>query len=767
MENEEIKFQLGVGVRNTKENLKHISLSELHQSISVAKIGGVSYMDSINSIRNSPYKSENAQKTKTRLPFVIPSVHLLDDKIGRDPMKHLGVVGLDLDFPELFNRDERMKSAYEAKKRIKDDPFVILAFFSPQYGVKIFVKVPPSIKEHERNHHAVALYFANKYGFEHDRGANGMKKYCFLSYDPEPVYNPNCLIYDAGDSNYESNQQDIESVTNTPSSERNERKEPSKEPNENSLKLSIELAVSSIVQNKKDITGKEPDWYRIGCAFSSLGEWGREYFHEVSQFHPTYSQKECDDKFNHCLNSNNGKINIGTFFHYCKLNNVSFQQFTPGHSKIQSADSKAQGVDTSILEELPSLNPLVFDQLPKPLEELCKLFPEGRRRDILFFAMLTVLAAAFHKIHGIFFGKKVKPILFTMVIAPPASGKSTAVWAKRLGELIDSYLQGLYQTEVETHVANEGKGPSPIPKMLFVPGNSSLSGILQVLSGLESAIIFETETDIVAAVFSTEFGNYSPILRALYEQEEASLYRKTNKEHIRITDSSVSLFLIGTPSQLPHLIKGGADGLYSRFCLYGFAERPQYLSPFKSVPTNLDDHFEQAGRYIFDIYNKMRTGQDYAFRFTDSQIEIFDKKLAIWQSQALNSHGSNAVSVVNRLGQMIFRIAMILTVLRTKFNGDQNCHDVDFDSAMMIGDTLRIPSLGILTSFPEPTTTPSSEGKTIERFFNSLGQSFSYAEAIALHKDFGISERSAKRYISTLEKSSRIVKDSRGIYSRR
>jgi hypothetical protein len=768
MQIDELTFQSGVAVYKTEQKLIQITLAELKQSISVGKYQGLSFLETINSIRTSGYKSATAQKLKPKLPFFVPSVHLRDDKIGNEPVLHLGLVGIDLDFPELFNRDERMRKVYEAKKKIANDPYVLLAFYSPQFGLKIFPKVPPSLKNHDRVHHKVAHYFANKYGFEHDRGANGLKKLCFLSYDPEPIFNPHCLTFDPIDFEYgDSAVDDDVSVTELKEQpkklEAKQTSELSQQSLDEQLKLDIHFAVDFITQNKTDITVIESDWFRLGHAFASLGEIGREYFHTISQFYPRYSRKQCDEQFDYCLNTGDGRIKIGTFFYIAKKYSVPLRKKDYSSNEFKEAISHS-----SILEELPSLDPQIYDQLPPPLGELCKLFPAGRRRDILLLAMITVLAPIFNKVYGLFFGKKVIPILFTMVLAPPASGKSIATWAKKLGTFVDGYLQGLYQTELETHVANNGKEPDkPIPLMLFIPGNSSQAGILQIFSRLESGVIFETESDIISAIFSTDFGNYSPILRALYEQEESSSYRKTGKEHLKIQDSAISVFLTGTPSQLPHLIKGGADGLYSRFNLYGFAEKPKYLSPFRSVPEDLSDHFDQAGRLIFDIYNRMRSSKESIFKFTSSQMDVFEKQNEEWQAQADNSHGKDGVSVVNRLGQIIFRISMVLTVLRTKFHGDQICHDFDFDTAMKIGDTLRIHSLGILTTFPEPAKMVTFEGKTIDRFLQSLPRSFTYAEAVAQHKEFGITDRSAKRYISLLEKDGRIVKDYRGAYTKR
>ena len=57
------------------------------------------------------------------------------------------------------------------------------------------------------------------------------------------------------------------------------------------------------------------DWFAIGCALANeFGEWGRDYFHQASQYHPKYSRQETDKQFSACLNGTNKRYKIGTFF---------------------------------------------------------------------------------------------------------------------------------------------------------------------------------------------------------------------------------------------------------------------------------------------------------------------------------------------------------------------------------------------------------------------------------------------------------------------
>lgn len=80
-------------------------------------------------------------------------------------------------------------------------------------------------------------------------------------------------------------------------------------------KSQVEQAIQRLTQNRTDITGSEPTWFRIACAFANeFGEWGRDYFHQVSQFHPEYDACKTDRKFDHALKGQFLQIGIGTFF---------------------------------------------------------------------------------------------------------------------------------------------------------------------------------------------------------------------------------------------------------------------------------------------------------------------------------------------------------------------------------------------------------------------------------------------------------------------
>ena len=90
----------------------------------------------------------------------------------------------------------------------------------------------------------------------------------------------------------------------------------------------LEYLITQIENDKKDITGSYDTWLKIGFAIADhFGEDGRNYFHRVSQFHPEYDSKVCDNQFDKCLGGNGSGITIKSFFHLCFVIVVFFVMY--------------------------------------------------------------------------------------------------------------------------------------------------------------------------------------------------------------------------------------------------------------------------------------------------------------------------------------------------------------------------------------------------------------------------------------------------------
>lgn len=128
----------------------------------------------------------------------------------------------------------------------------------------------------------------------------------------------------------------------------------------------LEYLITQIENDKKDITGSYDTWLKIGFAIADhFGEDGRNYFQRVSQFHPEYDSKVCDDQFNKCLGGNGSGITIKTFFHLCFQNNIFV---LPKSSTAELANNhiSSNPINSSNNLHIRSLNEMIIRSKTEP-----------------------------------------------------------------------------------------------------------------------------------------------------------------------------------------------------------------------------------------------------------------------------------------------------------------------------------------------------------------------------------------------------------------
>ena len=90
----------------------------------------------------------------------------------------------------------------------------------------------------------------------------------------------------------------------------------------------IDSVISQIEESGVDITSSYDNWVRIGFALANtFGDEGRDYFHRVSRFYPTYDHDDCNQKYSDLLastqnNSEDRQVTIATFFEICREQGV-------------------------------------------------------------------------------------------------------------------------------------------------------------------------------------------------------------------------------------------------------------------------------------------------------------------------------------------------------------------------------------------------------------------------------------------------------------
>lgn len=127
-------------------------------------------------------------KSKTELKTQLPSICFsgkFSYRKNEALIKHSGLVAIDFD--HLGDKYDDFRS------RIINDQYTFIAFRSPSGdGMKVVVKIPPSINTHRRSCNALTEYYREDKLDEF----KDVARVCFESYDPDIFYNPDSRVFD-------------------------------------------------------------------------------------------------------------------------------------------------------------------------------------------------------------------------------------------------------------------------------------------------------------------------------------------------------------------------------------------------------------------------------------------------------------------------------------------------------------------------------------------------------------------------------------------
>jgi hypothetical protein len=228
-------------------------------------------------------------------------------------MKHSGLICLDIDgrdkFGNVINGLYNDEELNRLRFRLINDNFSFIVFISPSgQGLKVIFKIDClTAKDHKEKYFPLLeKYFFDCYDVKIDPSGKNVDRLCFLPCDPN-VY-----------VNYDS---DIFTLNSTVVNEEGETEFID-------IDTKIKFCIQELKDKNIDITSDYDNWRNIGFAFASLGEYGRDYFHQVSQLYPGYDAEETDYKFNNFIATRSGKIGIQTFFYHCKKAGINFSKIT-------------------------------------------------------------------------------------------------------------------------------------------------------------------------------------------------------------------------------------------------------------------------------------------------------------------------------------------------------------------------------------------------------------------------------------------------------
>ena len=551
--------------------------------------------------------------------------------------------------------------------------------------------------------------------------------------------------------------------------------------------------VGAVEASGIDITPTYSDWLSIAFALvSELGEDGRSIFQRLSRFNPHYEYEETDRQYSHCLNDGSREVTIASLFHIAHLHGVRWEQpRAPQKPSPKSSSSHSQFEDGEDLRmsksvKIGTFSQTVREQLPDILKRVVADSVSDVDADLLILGSLTVFSACLPNVYGVYDRREVFSNLFLYVTARASAGKGRLSLCRHLVAPIHRELREQYRKSMEKYkqdqlqyVLNKKKGEATEPQeppflTLFIPANSTATVVYQTLSQNDGVgLLFETEGDTLANAFNSDLGNYSDGFRKAFHHETISYLRKKDREYVEITKPKFSAILSGTPQQVFNLIPSAENGLFSRFIFYVMPTEIVWHDMFSAdSDTTADDLFKEIGR-DFCQFHKMLSAQYIRFTLTTDQQRQFNAFFTQTQEEYAALFGDDIIASVRRLGLILFRFAMILTVLRQMDDGafplpsgnEEGhrpesilvCADADFATALAMVKVLLQHSAAVFQTLPRHDFyKPRGHRNTNDRrqaFFAALPNVFDRAAYLKAAASLSVSEKTAERYISDLCKA--------------
>ncbi|MCR9171084.1 MAG: YfjI family protein [bacterium] len=392
-----------------------------------------------------------------------------------------------------------------------------------------------------------------------------------------------------------------------------------------------------------------------------------------------------------------------------------------------------------------------FEKLPPFLQELCEPF-KHKDRELMLMGALTVISSVLPNVYGVYDQRTVYPNLYTYVIGKAGSGKGNLVWLKQLVAGIEQGTGSADTDDLLQKLMDQHPESTPTSKRsITIPANSSVAGFTKILDERGGkGLIFETEGDTLANILKADYGDYSDILRKGFHHEPVSQYRKTDNKYINIKEPKISTLISSTPNQLTRIISSSENGLFSRFCFLFTEPEERFYNVFATKGSSRDKTFAKASQQMVVLYDKLIECDGVEVLFSDEQVMLFVDYLNKSKSQLMNMFHGDLDATVNRMGLIMFRIAIILTVLRnmdTELSGQFVCNDDDFDVVMNLSETLLLNANKAMELLPKQEKDQMSDTK--RTFFLMLPNEFSTSEAKQLGGNYALSDRTVDRFLKS------------------
>ena len=670
--------------------------------------------------------SKKADYIKKTLPAFTVSATFKENRKKKNIESYSNLLHLDYDYVD---------NVIELKAKVVSIPFTYAAFISPSgKGLKVLVKSNNNLSTHTFSFNRLKEHYDGIVGVTSDNSIKDILRLCFISYDPDLYINEDAEVFmtQSYPNNEPKSQKDLDWVWD-------------------------------FTSNKKEFSDGRNNFIHLFACNANRFDFD---INETNNYAYQYSDNTLpEDEIQKTIKS-------------AYENNVNEKGSVAKPAKPANMVSRIPKEITS-----PYIPEYIYDILPPTLKEACNVF-KGRERDVFFTSALSIISGGLHNVSGLYANNKVFPNLFSIIIAPPASGKGVMKYSKQLGDCYHDFLLNQSREELKeykkekrvfdlkvkkakTDQAIEAlKEPEePKVKMFFIPGDTSSSMIVKHLEDNDGmGCICETEADALTNALKQEWGGFSNIIRKGFQAEVISQSRKTNLQYSEIKQPKFSLALTGTPNQLDLLMTSVQDGLFSRCLFYSFNVEPKWKTTYTSglIRSN-EEIFED---YSADLCDKFKSNTNQKFSMTKEQGVKLDNTFEELLRHNTALYDENITGIVYRLGLMCFKIAMTLSAIRCN-NTEITCSDDDFDTSMcLVKDVYLIHGTNMLNRLTKNSKRLNTTQTTLNNWIETKGI-FKRAEILEEAKVLGIKDRTLSDILKRFTDFELIEKVSFGVYRRR
>ncbi|WP_339888930.1 DUF3987 domain-containing protein [uncultured Flavobacterium sp.] len=718
-----------------KYNLGEKSLLDVLQEIKSDK-----YQSEINSIRYALHKGEDktADEIKSNLIGFTTSGTFGESRTKANIVTYSQILCLDFDYIPLTEINSLVSL-------INGCRYTFASFISPSgEGLKVFIKVNSNAEQHTTVYNQIANFYKELSGYDFDAKCKDITRLCFVSCDTELYLNNDAITF-----------------------ELKEEVKPIK--TEYQKEVQHTLTTDELLDKCLKFTEQKEQYYNgnrnnfiflFSCNANKFGIYE-------------------DDTLNYCLNNfdleeREIKATVNSTY---KNQSTDFARYS-NFANLQSATSLNTEAKEKSFEEYedclkttPTIPQSVYDNLPPILNESCQVFKQERERDTFLTGALAILSGCLPNVSGVYSGSVIYPSLFSFILAPAASGKGALKFAKALADKyhdktlansmedkkrFDENLAAYKMLKAKGKLEENQEMPiAPKFKVVYIPANTSNAKIIQHLDCNEGkGIICETEADTLGQTFKNDWGSYSDMLRKSFHHEKISVSRKTDGEFVEVDNPQLSVALSGTPKQVFNIISSAEDGLFSRFIFYVFKTDAVWLDPSpKGNPINLTDYFTTQSKQVLKMVEYYET-DEMILHLTDEQWEKFNPIFSSFLEQINTFVSEDALSIVKRLGLVLYRLCMLFTAIRKYVSNDYHtevyCSDVDFETALTLTRTYLQHSVIMFTNLPKQGEQGVfKSGSNKKQFLEALPSKFQRKEAVEIAKRFNIGERSVGSFLKS------------------